>query len=144
MKIILTEDQFELLKLIKENENTIYNFQSKFNKITEELNKLFTKINFISVSELIGGEIDVESFLDNITRLDESNLNIKSEMSKYFESFDDDKFEKIYNSLENLYYVNSKKINLISTILISLKDLVDGSEGGLEIFSDIKSINLSL
>ena len=144
MKIILTEDQFELLKLIKENENTIYNFQSKFNKITEELNKLFTKINFISVSELIGGEIDVESFLDNITRLDESNLNIKSEMSKYFESFDDDKFEKIYNNLENLYYVNSKKINLISTILISLKDLVDGSEGGLEIFSDIKSINLSL
>lgn len=144
MKIILTEDQFELLKLIKENENKIYYFQSEFNKKTEELNKLFTKINFISVSELIGGEIDVESFLDDITRLDESNFNIKSEMSEYFESFDDDKFEKIYNSLENLYSVNSKKINLISTILISLKDLVDGSEGGLEIFSDIKSINLSL
>ncbi len=144
MKIILTEDQFELLKLIKENENTIYNFQSKFDKITEELNKLFTKINFISVSELIGGEIDVESFLNNITRLDESNFKIKTEMSKYFESFDDEKFEKIYNSLENLYYFNSKKINVISTILISLKDLVDGAEGSLEIFSDIKSINLSL
>jgi len=147
MKVILTEKQLELLKMIKENENIIMKFENRLNKITEELNKLYTTINFISIAELLNGEIDVKMLLSNNEKLEEVNLNISKEISKYFDSFSEEtyyeQYEDLHNKLDDLYFVNSNKINIIGSILMDLDDLVDENENTKKSFSDIKSINLS-
>jgi len=147
MKVILTEKQLELLKMIKENEDIIMKFENRLNKITEELNKLYTTINFISIAELLNGEIDVKMLLSNNEKLEEVNLNISKEISKYFDSFSEEtyyeQYEDLHNKLDDLYFVNSNKINIIGSILMDLDDLVDENENTKKSFSDIKSINLS-
>jgi hypothetical protein len=147
MKVILTEKQLELLKMVKENEDTIMKFQTRLNKITDELNKLYTTINFISVAELLNGEIDVKELLSKNEKLDEINLNISREITKYFDSFTEEvyygQYEDLHNKLDDLYFVNSNKINIIGSILMDLDDLVDENENTKKSFSDIKSINLS-
>jgi hypothetical protein len=147
MKVILTEKQLELLKVIKENEEVMMKFRTRLAKITDELNKLYTNINFISVAELLNGEVDVKGLLKNSEDLDGLNFGISREMSKYFDSFSEevyyDKFEDLHNELDNIYYKNSNKINIIGSILMDLDDLVDENEDTKKSFLDIKSINLS-
>ena len=147
MKVILTEKQLELLKVIKENEDIIVKFQTRLNKITEQLNKLYSNINFISIAELLNGEVDVKDLMSKSETLDGLNVDVSSDMRKYFDSFSEevfyDKFEDLYASLDDLYYKNSNKINIISSILMDLDDLVDENVNSNKSFSDIKSINLS-
>lgn len=147
MKVILTEKQLELLTMIKESEDIIMKFQTRLNKITEELNKLYTSINFISVAELLNGEVDVKELMNKSENLDELNTNVSGDMRKYFDSFSEetyyDKFEDLHIKLDDLYYKNSGKINIISSILMDLDDLVEGNTDSNKSFSDIKSINLS-
>lgn len=147
MKVILTEKQLKLLTMIKESEDIIMKFQTRLNKITEELNKLYTSINFISVAELLNGEVDVKELMSKSENLDELNTNVSGDMRKYFDSFSEetyyDKFEDLHTKLDDLYYKNSDKINIISSILMDLDDLVDENVNSNKQFSDIKSINLS-
>lgn len=147
MKVILTEKQLELLKVIKENEEVMMKFRTRLTKITDELNKLYTNVNFISIAELLNGEVDVKALLKKSEDLDSLNVSISSEMGKYFDSFSEeeyyDKFEDLHNNLDDIYYTNSNKINIISSILMDLDDLVDENHDIKKYFSDIKSINLS-
>lgn len=144
MKIIVTERQLEMLKLIKENEDVINKFKSRFNAITKQLNSLYSKIQFINVAELINEEISVKDLLDLVDSLDSSNLSIESDMNKFFNSEGEDvyvkKYESIHHDIEmNYYYKNSDKINVISIILLNLEKLVDESIDNKhkDVFKDI-------
>ena len=55
MKIILTENQLQLLKLIKENEDVLNQFTNRISAVNKALNKFYTDINFISLAELLNG-----------------------------------------------------------------------------------------
>lgn len=133
MKIIVTERQLEILKLIKENEDVINTFKSRFNAITRQLNSLYSKIQFINVAELINKEIDVKELLDFVNSLELSNDKIESDMTEFFNSEGEaayvKKFESIHYDIEKNYnYKNSRKINVISAILMNLDKLVDDLE----------------
>jgi predicted component of type VI protein secretion system len=148
MKIILTESQLEMLRLIKEIEDAISKFEARLNLITKQLNNVYNKIMFINISELLNNEPDVSELLKFVEQLDESNFNINSEMTKYFKSINKslykEKFEAIHSNLEKIYYNNSDKMNVISTILMNLEDLVNSSAKNKyrDVFSDIKDINI--
>jgi len=144
MKIIVTERQLEILKLIKENEDVINKFKSRFNTITRQLNSLYSKIQFINVAELINKEIDVKELLDLVNSLESSNDEIKSDMTKFFNSDGEAAYVKKFESIDydiemNYYYKNSDKINVISTILMYLEELVDKSVDNKyqDVFKDI-------
>jgi hypothetical protein len=144
MKIIITETQLEMLKLLKESENNIKNYKTRLNNITNQLNTTYTNINFFSIAELITGEIEINPIYLKVNELDSQNSKIYNEIEQYFKSFngEDDKWSKVHDVLEDLYYKNSDKINILSTILIDLGNLVEGNTETKEVFSDIKSIDL--
>lgn len=144
MKIIITETQLEMLKLLKESENNIKNYKTRLNNITNQLNTTYTNINFFSIAELITGEIEINPIYLKVNELDSQNSKIYNEIEQYFKSFngEDDKWSKVHDVLEDLYYKNSDKINILSTILIDLGNLVEANTETKEVFSDIKSIDL--
>ena len=154
MKVILTENQLELLRVIKENEEAISQFELKYNKIKSELNKLYTKVNFISIAEILSGEVNIKELVNQIETLDNLNYGITSKVDAYFNQMGEenysDKFEVIHLSLDDMYRVNNDKVNIISLILNNLDTMVSeladgdgiGFEGIKKVFSDINSINL--
>jgi hypothetical protein len=147
MKIILTEKQLELLKLINENEDVINQFKNRINAINGSLNKLYTDINFISVAELLNGEVDLSNFTGRLDNIENEYHKLSKDMEKYFKSFgDDDYFDKwvsIHDKLDDINHKNFDKSNVISSILMDLDTLVSDNENTKNLFSDIKSINLS-
>jgi hypothetical protein len=149
MKIILTERQLELLKLIKENEDVINKFKNRFNVITQQLNTLYNKIQFISIGELLNKETDVSELLKSVQGLESSNSAIENDMTKFFNSEGEDVYVEKYESINydlkmNYYYKNSDKINVISAILMNLERLVDESVDNKyeDVFKDNKDINV--
>lgn len=147
MKIILTEKQLGLLKLITENEDVINQFTNKINMINNTLNKLYTDINFISIAELLNGEVNISNFNDRLDNIEDAYYKLSKDMEKYFKSFGDDayfdKWVSIHDNLDNINHKNYDKSNVISSILMNLDSLVSNNENNKELFSDIKSINLS-
>jgi hypothetical protein len=147
MKIILTEKQLELLKLITENEDVINQFKNKINSINNAINKLYTDINFISIAELLNGEINLSNFTGRHDQIENEYYKLSKDMEKYFKSFGDDayfdKWVSIHDNLDDMNHNNSDKINVIASILMDLESLVSDNENTKELFSDIKSINLS-
>jgi hypothetical protein len=147
MKIILTESQVKLLTLIKENEDVLNQFNSKINTLTNSLNKFYTNINFISLAELLNGEVDVKSLISKIEAMEGEYYKTDKEMYKYFNSFGEDayfdKWVSIHDNLDSLNHKNYDKINVILSILMDLDSLVSANEDTKNLFSDIKSINLS-
>jgi hypothetical protein len=147
MKIILTEKQLELLKLITENQDVIANFKNSISNINNLLNKLYTDINFISLAELLNGEIDIKAFNSRIDNIESEYDKLGASMEKYFNSFDEDEYfynlSSVHDGLESLNHNNHDKINIISSILMDLDSLISDNEDTKDVFSDIKSINLS-
>jgi hypothetical protein len=147
MKIILTESQVKLLKLINENEDVLNQFTNRINATNNALNKFYTDINFISLAELLNGEIDIKMLIQKSDNLDSEQHKISNDMEKYFNSFGEDayfdKWVAIHDKFDILNRKNYDKINVISSILMDLDTLVDSNENIKNLFSDIKSLNLS-
>lgn len=147
MKIILTESQVKLLKLINENEDVLNQFTNRINATNNALNKFYTDINFISLAELLNGEIDIKMLIQKSNNLDSEQHKISNDMEKYFNSFGEDayfdKWVAIHDKFDILNRKNYDKINVISSILMDLDTLVDSNENIKNLFSDIKSLNLS-
>jgi hypothetical protein len=147
MKIILTENQLQLLKLIKENEDVLNQFTNRISAVNRALNKFYTDINFISLAELLNGEVDVKLLIQKSDNLDNEQHKISKDMEKYFNSFGEDayfdKWVAIHDNLDSLNHKNYDKINVISSLLMDLDSLVDSNENTKNLFSDIKSVNLS-
>jgi hypothetical protein len=147
MKIILTENQVKLLKLINENEDVLNQFTNRISAVNKALNKFYTDINFISLAELLNGEVDVKLLIQKSDNLDNEQHKIGTDMERYFNSFGEDayfdKWVAIHDKLDSLNHKNYDKINVISSILMDLDSLVDANENTKNLFSDIKSVNLS-
>lgn len=147
MRIILTENQVKLLKLINENEDVLNQFTNRISAVNKALNKFYTDINFISLAELLNGEVDVKLLIQKSDNLDSEQREIRVNMEKYFKSFGDDayfdKWVVIHDNLDSLNHKNYDKINVISSLLMDLDSLVDSNENTKNLFYDIKSVNLS-
>lgn len=154
MKIIVTERQLEILRLIKENEDDITKIKSMFvptfNDINKELNRLYNKIQFINVGELLNGETNVEELLGDVNRLETSNNKTEDDIDDFFNNMDektyyDNKMDELkYDLIVNYHSNNNDKINVISSILISLEELAKESinNNHKKVFTDNKDINV--
>jgi DNA-binding ferritin-like protein (Dps family) len=146
MKIIITEKQLKLIGLIKENENVLNQFNSRISSLNNTLNKFYTHINFISLAELLNGEIDIKIFVNKISQLNDEYHKISKDMYRYFNSSGEDvyfeKWATIHDNLDGLNNKNYDKINVISSILETLETLVNNNGDAKNLFSDIKSIDL--
>ena len=147
MKIVITESQLKLLKLINENEDVLNQFKTRINAVNNGLNKLYTDINFITLAELLNNEINIDLFSSRYDNLDKEYNKISTEMDKYFNSFGEDayfdKWVSIHDNLDDINYNNQRKLDVISLILSNLESLINDSKETSGLFSDIRTVNLS-
>ncbi len=73
-KLIITESQFEKVRFLKENTDIIAKFEALCNKNIAELNKLYSKVTNISISEIIEGRVNIDGITQYLNNL-EDNLN---------------------------------------------------------------------
>lgn len=141
-KIILTESQFEKIKVLKENTDVITKFEALCAKKVEALNKLYSKINNISVIEIIQGVVDIEGLTAYLNRLEDdlnkANRNAYSIVNNLPES---DLDLKIDNATSKV----SDKIASLNLILLSLEQIqkYEKEHNLSKSFEDAKPIDIT-
>jgi len=153
MKVILTEEQMRLVKLIKENEDFAERIKTGISNIKDSANKLYNIITFTTIAEYRDGDSDVSIMEKTVEELDDKLSNISRKISDYYDRYDEDtyydKFEDIHSELEDRVSITNKKIWALYDIVKQLKpfskvdEYGDGRENDWDApFDDIAPIEI--
>ena len=147
MKIILTEEQLKVVKLIKENEDYVSRVKSDITKLKDDINKLYSVVTFTTIAEIRDKESDVDVMKQKIEVISDKKDNLDDKVSNYEQSnmnydgdWSDPSAEKDYNDMDMALYNLTPKIYALDNII---DGMITASEPeNHEPFKDIKPINI--
>lgn len=127
------------------------NFQ-KYEKAAAQLsqaaNALWNKVTFITVADILAGDVDLTGLDKKCWELMDVNSNAMRSLSKEVDSVPEDeyfeKYEDLHNATENLLYQSSDKLNAIDIIISAFREIEykADEDNFKDKFGDIQQINL--
>ena len=142
MKIKITEEQANRLKLLKEDLNPLITFEQFCKMKTDEINKMYTRVSNIVVAEILNGEINIEQI---VTWMDSLELELgrrNSTAYDYIENLPEEDLDVRIDRAKSRLDDKIASLSLIVSPLEKLDDLV--KEHNLTIvFSDVKPMDIS-
>tara|TARA_R110000796_G_scaffold11198_4_gene37358 strand:+ start:5965 stop:6432 length:468 start_codon:yes stop_codon:yes gene_type:complete len=155
MKLILTETQHKMIKILFESEQAsltpqMQTFHSFYERAIPKLNALYSRISFLSVGDLLGNN-DAYRDLTEVGELAEGIGYKASELHRSAtKPFDGNymtdeeyeaKWENIHNKLDDLNYDIYHKSDAIDDIVSTLKKLAEGHDL-VKHFNDVKPLEV--
>lgn len=144
MKVRLTESQIKRVKLITEGQESINTFIDKADNIKELCNRLYSKLTFTTLAELLEGEADISIYQTKIQQWRTVLYTHKKKTRDFFDSLDEDeyyeKWETVHMDLDDKNDLVDKKLDLLEEMLDSLKGLADSDIE--DHFKDIKKYDI--
>ena len=141
MKIRLTEHQYNIVKLLKEQTEFLDKYKTQMHSLKESVNKIYTKVTFSSLAEFISGEIDIDVINQELSRLDKINQNQETKLGDFFDKMPEDEYNKhwsrIHMKLEDLPRIIFWKINALENLIGTIKTFIEDSDISKK-FDDIK------
>jgi len=147
MKIILTEEQLKVIKLLKEN--TVYADRMKENikDLKDDCNKLYSVMTFTTLAELRDNDSDAgimkqkfEIIENKKDSLDKQLFTFEQRNMNYDGDWYDPKLEEDYNEMDIALHNLGPKIDSLGQIVDYLEA---ASEPDIHIpFKDVKPIDL--
>jgi hypothetical protein len=118
-------------------------------KLNDSVNKLWNKVTFIQVAEVLNNEVNLRELDKSCTKISDYSMDARRALSKEMDQFTEDeyfdKYEEDHTRVENLFYEVSEKADAVEAIVTSLKDISDKNEESdfLSKFSDNQSIDVT-
>lgn len=147
MKIRLTEAQVKKARLITEGQERVHVFLSKADEIKDLVNRLYGKITFTTLAELLEGESDLSVYIQKLEQWRTVLYTHQKRANDFFNSMSDEQFEsdprwqdlseKVDDTFQEVVY---DKIDVLEDLLEKLKDFAE-----LDIenkFKDVKKIDI--
>ena len=147
MKIILTEEQLKLVKMIKENADYVGRVKSAITSLKDETNKLYSVVTFTTIAEIRDKESDVDIMKQKVEIISDKKDNLDKKVyafeqanMNYDGDWNDPQAEKDYNDMDMALYSLSPKIYALDNII---DGMVTASEPeNHEPFKDVKPLNI--
>ena len=117
-------------------------------KLTAAANALWNKVTFITVADILAGDVDLRELDRKCWELMDANSNATRSLSREVDSVPEDeyfeKYEDLHSATEDLLYESSGKLSVIDTIISALRSIEEKAEEDnfKDKFSDIQQINL--
>lgn len=147
MKLRITESQLKNVKLITEGENAVDSFMSKSVEVSDTLNKLYNKLTFSTISEVISGEIDLDSIDNKLQQLNTVLYTYYKRGENYFNEIPEVEYDNnpklgdLQMKMEDIYQsVSYDKLDALEDLVSNLKDILEKDINSK--FSDIKNIEI--
>ena len=146
MRIKLTESQIRRAVLITEGQEVVHTFLKKADDIKEDLNRMYSKLAYTTLSEIIDGDMDLSIMINKLIqkRTVMETYHRKGEM--FFKELEKSKsYTDEWGILEDKF--KETYIEVFEGKLYALDDLLDGlkkfsDENIDDYFKDIKRIDL--
>lgn len=154
MKIILTEDQVNLIKMLNEQTEFVDKVKEHIKSLKENSNRIYNLITFVTIAEIRDGELDIPKMEQRIEKLDNEISNISRKVSEYYDRFPEEEYyakrmDDIHLDLENRIGTVNKKIMALGDIISHLKPFAKVNEYGEgrdndwdKPFDDVKPMNI--
>jgi len=125
-KIKITENQFNLIKLLKENIDFVERAKNKFTELKKDANILYNMITFSTVAEFIDGDTDLDVIERKIERLEDDLRTVDTNIMNYFNRFDENtyyqqKLDEVHADLESRSSTINSKIKALTKMTAQLK-----------------------
>jgi len=155
-KVILTEEQLKLVKLIKENTQFSDRVTELINEVKGDVNKIYGLLIYTTIAEIRDGDIDIsetaqkfEALEDKKNKLDIKVSDFEQRYTKRDGGWPNTQLEKIHTDLDMKLYNLSPKLDALGLLIDALKPLSKldeyGEKRGIDMhsaFDDIKPMNI--
>jgi len=147
MKIKLTESQLKKAKLITEGQEVVHTFMTKSDDIKEIINRLYSKITFSTLAEIIEGDVDLNVITNKLEQLRTVLYTYYKKGEMFFNNmseedfYSDNKWEELQMKMEDTYQdVHYHKLDILEKLVEDLKSIVDNDIE--KNFKDIKKMDI--
>jgi len=146
-KVILTESQMRLIKLIKESTDFAEKAKTKISGIKENLDTMYSVITYNSIAEIRDGDVDLGTSELKLEELEGEIKNIGTKISSYYDRYDAESFEAnqlgdVYADLENRITTLNQKAMGLYHMIEHLKPFVESYKGrDKDWYAPFKNIN---
>lgn len=135
MRVILTEEQLKLVKLIKESNDFSDKIKDNIKSIKEELDRLYNIITFTTIAEIRDGDTDISVVERKVDEYSNKIDNISRKVSTYFDRFDEETFyakklDDVQDDLESRILTINRKVMALGDIVSQLKPFAKTNEYG--------------
>ena len=145
MKIILTESQLKRVRLITESQELANKFLRKADDIKEKVNRIYSKLIFSTLSEMIDGDIDLSDTLKSLMPLSEILRTHYNNAMFYFDNLPKNELDNEMGTLQSKVEETFK--NVLDVKIYGLENLISGLDSSIRNgvandFKDVRKINL--
>lgn len=147
MKIILTEEQLKVIKLLKENTENADRMKEKIKNLKDDCNKLYSVMTFTTLAELRDGDSDAGIMKQKFEKIEDKKNALDSQLFAFEQrNMDEDgewydpKQQEVYDEMDIALYNLGPKIDSLGDIADYLVLLSDPDKH--KPFKDIKPIDL--
>ena len=147
MKLRITESQLKKAKLITEGQEVVHTFMTKADDIKEILNRLYSKLIFSTLAEVVEGDIDLNVITNKLEQLRTVLYTYYKKGEMFFNNmpeaeFDgDNKWGDLQMKMEDTYQeVHYNKLDVLEELIDDLKSVVDRDVE--KSFKDIKKMDI--
>lgn len=147
MKVRLTELQLKKVKLITEGQERTHIFLQKADEIKEKVNRLYSKITFTTLAELLEGESDLSVYLNKLEQWRTIMYTHYKRVTDFFnmmsdkEFYNNPKWEELQMKVDDTFqHIVYEKINTMEDLIEKLKDFAESNIE--EKFKDIKKADI--
>ena len=147
MKIILTEEQLKVIKLLKENTEYAERMKLNIKNLKDDCNKLYSVLSFTTVAELRDGDSDASVMRQKYDVIHDKKYNLDSQLFTFEQrnmNYDgeqyDPKLQEDYDEMDIALFNLGPKVDSLGQIVDYLEGL---SEQDLhKPFKDVKPVDL--
>lgn len=124
-RIKITENQYQLVKLLKENIDFAEKTKDKLSNLKKTANKLYNILTFATIAELRDGDIDLGVIEIKVDKIFDNLSNVDTKISNYFNRYDEEtyyakKLDEIHSDLENRSSTITRKIFVLHKMVRQL------------------------
>lgn len=148
MRVRITESQLQKIKLV-ENEQNIAFFMKKAEEIYEKVGRMYTKLTFATIAEILDGDVDLPVMEKKLDGYEDLLQQYNRSLNAFFDAMSDEayeeKWEDKHSQIDDMYQkVTYHRIDKLRDVIYKLQELtmLEQDEDIRGHFKDVTSINI--
>lgn len=144
MKVKVTESQYNKIKLIKESDEQLAKFKQLCNEKAAELDKIYSKITFESVSDILAMNMDMKNINRTVSKIEDIVYKAEKQLLSLYDNGALQGEEDMDMVLGDIADIVNDKATSLTLILDKLEALQDYQEEHnlTAQFSNVKPIDI--
>lgn len=141
MKLIVTENQFSKIRLVKESQEYTERYKKLCSEMSNEVDKIYSKVMSLTLDELLRDETLINDLYKRTDKIENDVYSAEKNMHSLWDKGliepDNDEFDMVIDDIANTVTDKLSPLNSLLMDLDSLKNDIDNNNF-FEVFKHIK------